>query len=253
MALSLLAVGSPSWSREEWTADALGGWSDRLGLAFVDECEEYSGFQAVFAFLRPKRQSAMCETKEALCLPGQAVTGLQVRSGRRGGGRELYDFQLRCGEAWQNDWLGLRYDVPGEGARSASMCARGEELTGVQVMRGRGRNRDYYNFKLRCDRNWLSKPLGLPFDKLKETRSSSCPMGRAVGGLRVHRGYQDFGSYDTYEFQLQCLPERELREDGPVVHAGVLAELAARLPGVDVRAALTALLAQQRDGGKDEL
>ena len=99
----------------------------------------------------------------------------------------------------------------------------------------------------------LSKPLGLPFDKLKETRSSSCPMGRAVGGLRVHRGYQDFGSYDTYEFQLQCLPERELREDGPVVHAGVLAELAARLPGVDVRAALTALLAQQRDGGKDEL
>ena len=120
------------------------------------------------------------------------------------------------------------------------MCARGEELTGVQVMRGRGRNRDYYNFKLRCDRNWLSKPLGLPFDKLKETRSPSCPMGRAVGGLRVHRGYQDFGSYDTYEFQLQCLPERELREDGPVVHAGVLAELAARLPGVDVRAALTA-------------
>ena len=75
----------------------------------------------------------------------------------------------------------------------------------------------------------------------------------AGGGLRVHRGYQDFGSYDTYEFQLQCLPERELREDGPVVHAGVLAELAARLPGVDVRAALTALLAQQRDGGKDEL
>ena len=149
--LSLIATLSSA--RDDWTRDALAGWSDRLGLAFVDECEEYSGFAAIFGFLRPKKQSAMCESQEALCLPGEAVTGLQVKSGRRGGARELYDFQIRCGNAWQNRWLGLRYDVPGEGTRAASMCAAGQELTGVQVMRGRGRGRDYYNFKLRCDRN----------------------------------------------------------------------------------------------------
>ena len=32
---------------------------------------------------------------------------------------------------------------------------------------------------------------------------------RAVSGIRVHRGFQDFGSVDTYEFQLQCLEDED--------------------------------------------
>ena len=35
------------------------------------------------------------------------------------------------------------------------------------------------------------------------------PHGRDVGGIRVHRGFQDWGSIDTYEFQLMCLDEAD--------------------------------------------
>lgn len=72
-------------------------------------------------------------------------------------------------------------------------------------MRGRAGKRDYYNFKLRCDRAWAA-PLMLPFESLKETRAASCPKHRQVSGVKVHRGFQDWGDVDTYEFQLLCLP-----------------------------------------------
>jgi hypothetical protein len=73
-------------------------------------------------------------------------------------------------------------------------------------MRGRNERRDwdYYNFKLRCNKAWEKHPLGLAFDGLKETRSATCPKDSAVAGLRVHRGFQDWGDVDTYEFQLFC-------------------------------------------------
>ena len=58
--------------------------------------------------------------------------------------------------------------------------------------------------RLRCGKAWLEQPLGLAFLGLRETRSATCPSGAAVAGLRVHRGFQDWGDLDTYEFQLFC-------------------------------------------------
>ena len=220
-----LAASSGAGYLEGWGLDeALDGWTQRLGLAFSDDCQESMGLSAVFAWAtswlsgrKGRQRSAHCESKQASCPKGLGATGLQVRSGhmRKGGSRELYDFRLRCGEKWQGSWLGLRFDV--EGARdaetAAGVCPSGSDLTGVQVMRGRsggiGGGRDYYTFKLRCARQWHEHALGLPFDALKETRSATCPHGRSVSGIRVHRGFQDFGSIDTYEFQLQCLEDDE--------------------------------------------
>ena len=190
-------------------------WTDRLGLSFTDDCQESRGLFAIFAWAESwisgrggRQRSGNCETKEASCPPGVAVTGLRVRSmhARRGGNREWYDFSLRCGAKWTGAWLGLAFDArPQDATLASGACPDGVQLTGVQVMRGRsdGPNaRDYYTFKLRCQRDWMSI-VGLPFDTLRETRSATCPSKRSVGGIRVHRGFQDWGSVDTYEFQVR--------------------------------------------------
>ena len=214
--LFVLASASASlW--DDWD-DWAPGWTERLGLSFTDDCQEHTGVAALWAWAESwlggrggRQRNAHCETKEMSCPPGVAVTGLQVRSGhvRKGGNRELYDFKLRCGEAWLPNWLGLRFDIKEELNEAAGMCRTGGDISGVQVMRGRGESttgaRDYYMFKLRCGREWR-EVVGLPFDRLRETRSATCPSGRSVSGVRVHRGFQDWGSVDTYEFQLNCLP-----------------------------------------------
>ena len=167
------------------------------------------------------------------CDDGYWVTGLQVRYARlEAGDRDMYDFRPRCGAAWQA-WLGMRFpatDAADHTQIEAAVCQGMGSVTGVQVMRGRNERRDwdYYNFKLRCGRQWSGQPLGLAFDGLRETRSATCPAGavrplirpppflhsvhssalrcssQAVAGLRVHRGFQDWGDVDTYEFQLYC-------------------------------------------------
>ena len=176
-------------------------WTDRLGLAFTDDCQETRGVAAIWAWAsswisgrQGRQRSAHCESREASCPPGVAVTGLKVRSGhvRRGGNRELYDFSLRCGSKWTDKFLGLYFDVREDVTPAAGVCPDGVTLTGVQVMRGRSEGlnaRDYYTFKLRCERDWRSI-VGLPFDNLKETRSATCPQKRSVAGIRVHRGFQ---------------------------------------------------------------
>lgn len=219
LAVCLVAL-STTHAYLDWAFDeALGGWTQKLGLTFSDDCQESTGLMALYAWAeswlsgrRGRQRTANCESRETACPAGLAATGMQVKFGhmRKGGNRELYDFRLRCGRSWQSSWLGLRFDVMRQEDVAAEICADGTDLTGVQVMHGRSSgasSRDYYTFKLRCARQWHERALGLPFDALKETRSATCPHGRSVSGVRVHRGYQDFGSIDTYEFQLQCLED----------------------------------------------
>ena len=47
-----------------------------------------------------------------------------------------------------------------------------------------------YTFKLRCAKQWRDL-IGLPFEALRETRSATCPHGRSVSGIRVHREQED--------------------------------------------------------------
>ncbi|KAL1523418.1 hypothetical protein AB1Y20_018358 [Prymnesium parvum] len=190
-------------------------WTSRLGIStFVGECEEARGLASWWRWLlalargRHAVRSAQCEAREATCGEGEHVTGLQVRYARvEKGDRDLYDFRPRCGRVWQ-PWLGLKFEAERADhlQEEAALCTEGRLVSGVQVMRGRVEraDRDYYNFKLRCGDTWQLQPLGLAFDGWAETKSATCRPGQSVRGIRVHRGFRDWGDVDTYEFQLLC-------------------------------------------------
>ena len=50
--------------------------------------------------------------------------------------------------------------------------------------------------------------VDLPYENrlFRETRSVTCKRGLVATGLRVYRGFQEWGDLDTYEFQLYCSP-----------------------------------------------
>jgi hypothetical protein len=210
---SLSGSTTSSWMAS--TTD--GSWTDRLGLRFKDDCQEDMGLGGLFSWAWSwitgrggQQRSGNCESKEMRCPGGLKITGLQVRYSRiESGDRDYYDFRPRCGTQWMA-YLGMRMPTRNERAshdqEEAAICSGGAAVTGVQVMRGRNdrRDQDTYTFKLRCGRQWADVPLGLAFDGLRETRSATCPGGGSLAGLRVHRGFADWGDYDTYEFQCFC-------------------------------------------------
>ena len=54
--------------------------------------------------------TAHCESHETHCPGSAALTGLEVRFGRaEKTDRDLYDFKVRCGPAWQWNWMGLKF------------------------------------------------------------------------------------------------------------------------------------------------
>ena len=136
-----------------------------------------------------------------------------------------------------------------------------------------------YTFKLRCAKQWRDL-IGLPFEALRETRSATCPHGRSVSGIRVHReqapqthsapatldwllghwpiahlsqplasrasgGFQDWGSIDTYEFQLQCLGDDA---DVDASHGDSAARLAQGASGGALPGSLSDLLSFGAEG-----
>eukprot|EP00316_Scyphosphaera_apsteinii_P005956 CAMPEP_0119319322 /NCGR_PEP_ID=MMETSP1333-20130426/49096_1 /TAXON_ID=418940 /ORGANISM="Scyphosphaera apsteinii, Strain RCC1455" /LENGTH=276 /DNA_ID=CAMNT_0007325701 /DNA_START=33 /DNA_END=863 /DNA_ORIENTATION=+ len=199
------------------------GWTERLGLRFKHDCQEEEGIRSWLAWAmswlagrKGQRSDSHCESKEQLCSMGE-LTGLRVRNaaGEVGGSdRDFYDFDLQCGRAWTG-WLGMRLDssMTGHVQTETALCRPGLVVTGVQVLRGRDnhKDRDYLNFRLKCGSEWGS-PLGLAFDHLRETRQATCPRGFHADGVRVHRGFQDWGDLDTYEFQLHCSSATVRRE-----------------------------------------
>lgn len=199
----------------KWQSAADGSWTDRLGLRFRDDCQEDVGLHGLAVWIWSwvtrggQQRSGHCESKEMRCAAGSKLTALQVRYGRiEKSDRDLYDFRPRCGFSWA-PWLGMKFPAEHEADRTeeeGAICSGGQSVTGIQVMRGRNEwlDQDYFNFRLRCGKSWLEQPLGLGFDGLRETRSATCPSGSAIAGLRVHRGFQDWGDFDTYEFQLYC-------------------------------------------------
>ena len=187
-----------------WLATNDGSWTDRLGLHFKDDCQEEQGLVGLAIWLwswatrSGQQRSGFCESKEMRCAAGSKLTALQVKYGRlEQSDRDLYDFRPRCGHSWE-PWLGMKFPRESDAdnlEKEAAICPGGASVTGIQVMRGRNDwlDQDYFNFKLRCGKQWLGQPLGLPFDGLRETRSATCPSGAAISGLRVHRGFQDWG------------------------------------------------------------
>ena len=150
----------------------------------------------------------VCESKEMRCPADTSVTALQVHFGRdERYDRDFYDFKLRCGTRWQR-YLGLRFESPNKEQEESVLCPGIKPASGIQVLRGRQKHgdKDYYGFKLRCAAQWQPL-LGLEYEGHQETKVATCPRGHVMRGLRVHRGFLDWGDRDSYEFQLLCEPE----------------------------------------------
>ena len=137
------------------------------------------------------------ETKSLHC-PSGFITGIRVRYGRtRQEDRDLYDFKLKCGNRWTS-WAGLWFK--NEVEDKAWECPSKMYVTGMEVKRGRNEwsDRDTYDFKLQCSGVWQNF-IGLKFGGLKESANKECPAGEGISGLKVYRGFLEWGDEDLYE------------------------------------------------------
>jgi len=84
-------------------------------------------------------------------------------------------------------------------------CPSKMYVTGVEVKRGRSdwNDRDTYDFKLQCSGVWQSY-MGMKFSGLQETHNKECPAGEGISGLKVYRGFLEWGDKDLYEYDLNC-------------------------------------------------
>jgi len=142
------------------------------------------------------------ETKSLHC-PSGFITGVRIRYGRtRQEDRDLYDFKLKCGNRW-TAWSGLWFK--NEVEDKTWECPSKMYVTGVEVKRGRNdwSDRDTYDFKLQCSGVWQSY-MGLKFGGLQESANKECPAGEGISGLKVYRGFLEWGDKDLYEYDLNC-------------------------------------------------
>ena len=161
---------------------ARGAWTGLLGLTF--------------------ESNAPVEAKSLHC-PAGFITGIRVRYGRtRQEDRDLYDFKLKCQNRW-TAWSGLWFKSELED--KVWECPSKMYMTGLEVKRGRREwgDKDTYDFKLQCSGVWQSF-IGMKFSGEQEHAASECPSGEGSSGLKVFRGFVEWGDKDLYEFDINC-------------------------------------------------
>ena len=116
--------------------------------------------------------------------------------------RDLYDFKLKCGNRWTS-WSGLWFKNEVEDKEWE--CPSKMYVTGMEVKRGRREfgDRDTYDFKLQCSGVWQSY-MGMKFAGHQEEKHQECPNGEGTSGLKVFRGFIEWGDKDMYEYDLNC-------------------------------------------------
>jgi len=142
------------------------------------------------------------ESKSLHC-PSGFLTGIRVKYGRtRQEDRDLYDFKLKCGNRWTS-WSGLWFK--NEVEDKTMECPSKMYVTGIEVKRGRNdfTDRDTYDFKLQCSGVWQSY-IGMRSSKEQEIAAAECPSGEGTSGIKVYRGFVEWGDKDLYEYELNC-------------------------------------------------
>jgi len=158
------------------------GWTGLLGLSF--------------------ESTSPVEAKSLHC-PSGFITGIRIKYGRtRSEDRDLYDFKLKCQNRWTS-WSGLFFKSEVED--KTWECPSKMYMTGVEVKRGRREwgDKDTYDFKLQCSGVWQSF-IGMKFGGEQEHAKTECPAGEGASGLKVFRGFVDWGDKDLYEYELNC-------------------------------------------------
>jgi len=145
------------------------------------------------------------------------VTGMQVhRLVAPIGARDAYEFRVTCGSA-STPWteLGPPLLVWSSSITAEGNCPRPQSASGLMVTRAReeaspwlswwrGGGHDRYAFGLLCGEQRSSVGLLDTRGSVEEQRSAVCPGESFVSALVVSRGYEPQGSYDLYEFALEC-------------------------------------------------
>jgi len=158
------------------------GWTGILGLTFESD-------QPV-------------EAKSLHC-PTGFISGIRIKYGRtKQEDRDLYDFKLKCSNRWTS-WSGLHFKSEVED--KTWECPAKQYMTGIEVKRGRREwgDRDTYDFKLQCSGVWQSF-IGMKFSGEQENALTECPSGEGASGIKVFRGFVDWGDKDLYEYELNC-------------------------------------------------
>jgi len=116
--------------------------------------------------------------------------------------RDLYDFKLKCGNRWTS-WSGLFFKSELED--KTMECPSKMYMTGIEVKRGRREigDKDTYDFKLQCSGVWQSF-MGMKFSGYQETANKECAAGEGASGVKVLRGFVEWGDKDLYEYDVNC-------------------------------------------------
>ena len=84
-------------------------------------------------------------------------------------------------------------------------CPSKMYMTGIEVKRGRREigDKDTYDFKLQCSGVWQSF-MGMKFSGYQETANKECAAGEGASGVKVLRGFVEWGDKDLYEYDVNC-------------------------------------------------
>ena len=102
-------------------------------------------------------------------------------------------------------------------------CPSKMYMTGVEVKRGRREigDRDTYDFKLQCSGVWQSF-MGMKFGGLQEAAQKECPTGDGSSGIKVYRGFIDWGVCCSVDCCFCCnIPFDIWRRFGQNLHMSV--------------------------------
>ena len=173
--LLMLTLAPPTLGLFEGYFDTM--WTERLGLAFSDDCQESAGLAAIWASRRPPWLSGR---PRAAAVRALRVKGVQV-PGRRRGDRASGALRARAqgrkpralrfqATLWRRGarmrrGLGFvsAYGAAARARRWQHRCVPTDQPVGV-VMRAGSEGRDYYAFKALCAT--VARRDRLPFDAL---------------------------------------------------------------------------------------
>eukprot|EP00962_Isochrysis_galbana_P008457 scaffold2340_cov113-Isochrysis_galbana.AAC.1 len=131
------------------------------------------------------------------------------------GTRDVYEFRVACGAAstrWSE--LGPSTLVWASSITAEANCPRPQSASGLLVTRARedspwwrawsGGGHDHYAFGLLCGEQHSSVELLETRGSVEEQQTRRCPAGSFVSAIEVWRGFEPAGSYDLFEFRLDC-------------------------------------------------
>ena len=127
------------------------------------------------------------------------------------GSRDRYEWRAVCGGtlgSWSE--LGPAGLLWAEAETGEAVCPRPQSVSGLLVTRARLERswrpggHDMYSFGLLCGELHASVELLEPRGEVQEQQRRVCPPESFISAIEISRGHEPHGSYDLYEFKIEC-------------------------------------------------